>query len=195
MKKLLLLLFVFLPLFANAQATIQEIPEWNLDQALNNCKKVVMKAYCWTEKGVETDDPKTEEEIVLWWDYPYGGCDIYFKAKKYANFKSCPLKVNKKKYIEERTLAYDFLDNNGWLLGVIFSRVNTEMHPNAYRLNNSVFIRREIGKPVSYMILSVDFYNEAGECVVRGYDPKNVNDIDSGNLLQCFIERMYKHYL
>lgn len=69
-------------------------------------------------KGVDTDDP-TEEEIVLWWDYPYGGCDIYFKAKKYANFKSRPLKVNKK-YIEERHLAYDFLDNNGWLLGVSF---------------------------------------------------------------------------
>lgn len=170
MKKLLLLLFVFLPLFANAQATIQEIPEWNLDQALNNCKKVVMKAYCWMEKGVETDGP-TEEEIVLWWDYPYGGCDIYFKAKKYANFKSRPLKVNKK-YIEEGYLAYDFLDNNGWLLGVNFGRVNTEMHPNANRLYNSVFIRREIGKPVSYRILSVDFYNEAGECVVRGYDPK-----------------------
>lgn len=193
MKKLLLLLFVFLPLFANAQATIQEIPEWNLDQALNNCKKVVMKAYCWMEKGVETDGP-TEEEIVLWWDYPYGGCDIYFKAKKYANFKSRPLKVNKK-YIEEGYLAYDFLDNNGWLLGVNFGRVNTEMHPNANRLYNSVFIRREIGKPVSYRILSVDFYNEAGECVVRGYDPKNANDIDSGNLLQCFIERMYKRYL
>lgn len=193
MKKLLLLLFVFLPLFANAQATIQEIPEWNLDQALNNCKKVVMKAYCWMEKGVETDGP-TEEEIVLWWEYPYGGCDIYFKAKKYANFKSRPLKVNKK-YIEEGYLAYDFLDNNGWLLGVNFGRVNTEMHPNANRLYNSVFIRREIGKPVSYRILSVDFYNEAGECVVRGYDPKNANDIDSGNLLQCFIERMYKRYL
>ena len=193
MKKLLLLLFVFLPLFANAQATIQEIPEWNLDQALNNCKKVVMKAYCWMEKGVETDGP-TEEEIVLWWDYPYGGCDIYFKAKKYANFKSRPLKVNKK-YIEEGYLAYDFLDNNGWLLGVNFGRVNTEMHPNANRLYNSVFIRREIGKPVSYRILSVDFYNEAGECVVRGYDPKNANDIDSGNLLQCFVERMYKRYL
>ena len=193
MKKLLLLLFVFLPLFANAQATIQEIPEWNLDQALNNCKKVVMKAYCWMEKGVDTDDP-TEEEIVLWWDYPYGGCDIYFKAKKYANFKSRPLKVNKK-YPEEGFLVYDFLDNNGWLLGVNFGRVNTEMHPNANRLYNSVFIRREIGKPVSYRILSVDFYNEAGECVVRGYDPKNANDIDSGNLLQCFIERMYKRYL
>lgn len=55
MKKLLLLLFVFLPLFANAQATIQEIPEWNLDQALNNCKKVVMHAYCWMEKGVDTE--------------------------------------------------------------------------------------------------------------------------------------------
>lgn len=193
MKKLLLLLFVFLPLFANAQATIQEIPEWNLDQALNNCKKVVMHAYCWMEKGVDTEDP-TEEEIVLWWDYPYGGCDIYFKAKKYANFKSRPLKVNKK-YPEEGFLVYDFLDNNGWLLGVNFGRVNTEMHPNANRLYNSVFIRREIGKPVSYMILSVDFYNEAGECVVRGYDPKNANDIDSGNLLQCFIERMYKRYL
>lgn len=193
MKKLLLLLFVFLPLFANAQATIQEIPEWNLDQALNNCKKVVMHAYCWMEKGVDTEDP-TEEEIVLWWDYPYGGCDIYFKAKKYANFKSRPLKVNKK-YPEEGFLVYDFLDNNGWLLGVNFGRVNTEMHPNANRLYNSVFIRREIGKPVSYRIFSVDFYNEAGECVVRGYDPKNANDIDSGNLLQCFIERMYKHYL
>lgn len=193
MKKLLLLLLVFLPLFANAQATIQEIPEWNLDQALNNCKKVVMKAYCWMEKGVDTEDP-TEEEIVLWWDYPYGGCDIYFKAKKYANFKSRPLKVNKK-YPEEGFLVYDFLDNNGWLLGVNFGRVNTEMHPNANRLYNSVFIRREIGKPVSYRILSVDFYNEAGECVVRGYDPKNANDIDSGNLLQCFIERMYKRYL
>ncbi|WP_440432707.1 hypothetical protein [Prevotella sp.] len=193
MKKLLLLLFVFLPLFANAQATIQEIPEWNLDQALNNCKKVVMHAYCWMEKGVDTEDP-TEEEIVLWWDYPYGGCDIYFKAKKYANFKSRPLKVNKK-YPEEGFLVYDFLDNNGWLLGVNFGRVNTEMHPNANRLYNSVFIRREIGKPVSYRILSVDFYNEAGECVVRGYDPKNANDIDSGNLLQCFIERMYKRYL
>lgn len=193
MKKLLLLLFVFLPLFANAQATIQEIPEWNLDQALNNCKKVVMHAYCWMEKGVDTEDP-TEEEIVLWWDYPYGGCDIYFKAKKYANFKSRPLKVNKK-YPEEGFLVYDFLDNNGWLLGVNFGRVNTEMHPNANRLYNGVFIRREIGKPVSYRILSVDFYNEAGECVVRGYDPKNANDIDSGNLLQCFIERMYKRYL
>ncbi len=193
MKKLLLLLFVFLPLFANAQATIQEIPEWNLDQALNNCKKVVMHAYCCMEKGVDTDDP-TEEEIVLWWDYPYGGCDIYFKAKKYANFKSRPLKVNKK-YPKEGFLEYDFLDNNGWLLGVAFGRVNTEMHPNAYRLNNYVFIRREIGKSVSYMILSVDFYNEAGECVVRGYDPKNANDIDSGNLLQCFVERMYKRYL
>lgn len=193
MKKLLLLLFVFLPLFANAQATIQEIPEWNLDQALNNCKKVVMHAYCWMEKGVDTEDP-TEEEIVLWWDYPYGGCDIYFKAKKYANFKSRPLKVNKK-YPEEGFLVYDFLDNNGWLLGVNFGRVNTEMHPNANRLYNSVFIRMEIGKPVSYRILSVDFYNEAGECVVRGYDPKNANDIDSGNLLQCFIERMYKRYL
>lgn len=193
MKKLLLLLFVFLPLFANAQATIQEIPEWNLDQALNNCKKVVMHAYCWMEKGVDTEDP-TEEKIVLWWDYPYGGCDIYFKAKKYANFKSRPLKVNKK-YPEEGFLVYDFLDNNGWLLGVNFGRVNTEMHPNANRLYNSVFIRREIGKPVSYRILSVDFYNEAGECVVRGYDPKNANDIDSGNLLQCFIERMYKRYL
>lgn len=194
MKKLLLLLFVFLPLFANAQATLQEIPEWNLDQALNNCKKVVMHAYCLMEKGVETDDPKTEEEIVLWWDYPYGGCDIYFKAKKYANFKSRPLKVNKK-YPKEGFLEYDFLDNNGWLLGVAFSRVNTEMHPNAYRLNNSVFIRREIGMSVIYMILSVDFYNEAGECVVRGYDPKNASDIASGNLLQCFIERMYKRYL
>lgn len=194
MKKLLLLLFVFLPLFANAQATIQEIPEWNLDQALNNCKKVVMKAYCWTEKGVETDDPKTEEEIVLWWDYPYGGCDIYFKAKKYANFKSRPLKVNKK-YIDDGFLAYEFLDNNGWLLGVTFSRMYTEMHPNADRLYNGVLIRREIEKPVGYRILSVDFYNEAGECVVRGYDPNNANDIDSGNLLQCFIERMYKRYL
>lgn len=194
MKKLLLLLFVFLPLFANAQATIQEIPEWNLDQALNNCKKVVMKAYCWMEKGVETDDPKTEEEIVLWWDYPYGGCDIYFKAKKYANFKSRPLKVNKK-YIDEGFLAYEFLDNNGWLLGVTFSRMYTEMHPNADRLYNGVLIRREIEKPVGYRILSVDFYNEAGECVVRGYDPNNANDIDSGNLLQCFIERMYKRYL
>lgn len=194
MKKLLLLLFVFLPLFANAQATIQEIPEWNLDQALNNCKKVVMKAYCWIERGVETDGPITEEEIVLWWDYPYGGCDIYFKAKKYANFKSRPLKVNKK-YIDEGFLAYEFLDNNGWLLGVTFSRMYTEMHPNADRLYNGVLIRREIEKPVGYRILSVDFYNEAGECVVRGYDPKNVNDIDSGNLLQCFIERMYKHYL
>ena len=194
MKKLLLLLFVFLPLFANAQATIQKIPEWNLDQALNNCKKVVMHAYCWMEKGVETDDPKTEEEIVLWWDYPYGGCDIYFKAKKYANFKSRPLKVNKK-YIDEGFLAYEFLDNNGWLLGVTFSRMYTEMHPNADRLYNGVLIRREIEKPVGYRILSVDFYNEAGECVVRGYDPNNANDIDSGNLLQCFIERMYKRYL
>lgn len=194
MKKLLLLLFVFLPLFANAQATIQEIPEWNLDQALNNCKKVVMHAYCWIERGVETDGPITEEEIVLWWDYPYGGCDIYFKAKKYANFKSRPLKVNKK-YIDEGFLAYEFLDNNGWLLGVTFSRMYTEMHPNADRLYNGVLIRREIGKPVSYRILSVDFYNEAGECVVRGYDPNNANDIDSGNLLQCFIERMYKRYL
>lgn len=194
MKKLLLLLFVFLPLFANAQATIQEIPEWNLDQALNNCKKVVMHAYCWMEKGVETDGPITEEEIVLWWDYPYGGCDIYFKAKKYANFKSRPLKVNKK-YIDEGFLAYEFLDNNGWLLGVTFSRMYTEMHPNADRLYNGVLIRREIEKPVGYRILSVDFYNEAGECVVRGYDPNNANDIDSGNLLQCFIERMYKHYL
>ena len=115
MKKLLLLLFVFLPLFANAQATIQEIPEWNLDQALNNCKKVVLHAYCWIERGVETEGPITKEEIVLWWDYPYGGCDIYFKAKKYANFKSRPLKVNKK-YIDEGFLAYEFLDNNGWLL-------------------------------------------------------------------------------
>lgn len=194
MKKLLLLLFVFLPLFANAQATIQEIPEWNLDQALNNCKKVVMHAYCWIERGVETDGPITEEEIVLWWDYPYGGCDIYFKAKKYANFKSRPLKVNKK-YIDEGFLAYEFLDNNGWLLGVTFSRMYTEMHPNADRLYNGVLIRREIEKPVGYRILSVDFYNEAGECVVRGYDPKNANDIDSGNLLQCFIERMYKRYL
>lgn len=194
MKKLLLLLFVFLPLFANAQATIQEIPEWNLDQALNNCKKVVMHAYCWIERGVETDGPITEEEIVLWWDYPYGGCDIYFKAKKYANFKSRPLKVNKK-YVDEGFLAYEFLDNNGWLLGVTFSRMYTEMHPNADRLYNGVLIRREIEKPVGYSILSVDFYNEAGECVVRGYDPKNANDIDSGNLLQCFIERMYKRYL
>ena len=194
MKKLLLLLFVFLPLFANAQATIQEIPEWNLDQALNNCKKVVMHAYCWIEIGVETDGPITEEEIVLWWDYPYGGCDIYFKAKKYANFKSRPLKVNKK-YIDEGFLAYEFLDNNGWLLGVTFSRMYTEMHPNADRLYNGVLIRREIEKPVGYRILSVDFYNEAGECVVRGYDPNNANDIDSGNLLQCFIERMYKRYL
>lgn len=194
MKKLLLLLFVFLPLFANAQATIQEIPEWNLDQALNNCKKVVMHAYCWIERGVETDGPITEEEIVLWWDYPYGGCDIYFKAKKYANFKSRPLKVNKK-YIDEGFLAYEFLDNNGWLLGVTFSRMYTEMHPNADRLFNGVLIRREIEKPVGYRILSVDFYNEAGECVVRGYDPNNANDIDSGNLLQCFIERMYKRYL
>lgn len=194
MKKLLLLLFVFLPLFANAQATIQEIPEWNLDQALNNCKKVVMHAYCWIERGVETDSPITEEEIVLWWDYPYGGCDIYFKAKKYANFKSRPLKVNKK-YIDEGFLAYEFLDNNGWLLGVTFSRMYTEMHPNADRLYNGVLIRREIEKPVGYRILSVDFYNEAGECVVRGYDPNNANDIDSGNLLQCFIERMYKRYL
>ena len=162
MKKLLLLLFVFLPLFANAQATIQEIPEWNLDQALNNCKKVVMHAYCWIERGVETDGPITEEEIVLWWDYPYGGCDIYFKAKKYANFKSRPLKVNKK-YIDEGFLAYEFLDNNGWLLGVTFSRMYTEMHPNADRLYNGVLIRREIEKPVGYRILSVDFYNEAGE--------------------------------
>lgn len=194
MKKLLLLLFVFLPLFANAQATIQEIPEWNLDQALNNCKKVVLHAYCWIERGVETEGPITKEEIVLWWDYPYGGCDIYFKAKKYANFKSRPLKVNKK-YIDEGFLAYEFLDNNGWLLGVTFSRMYTEMHPNADRLYNGVLIRREIGKPVGYRILSVDFYNEAGECVVRGYDPKNANDIDSGNLLQCFIERMYKRYL
>lgn len=194
MKKLLLLLFVFLPLFANAQATIQEIPEWNLDQALNNCKKVVMHAYCWIERGVDTDGPITEEEIVLWWDYPYGGCDIYFKAKKYANFKSRPLKVNKK-YIDEGFLAYEFLDNNGWLLGVTFSRMYTEMHPNADRLYNGVLIRREIEKPVGYRILSVDFYNEAGECVVRGYDPNNANDIDSGNLLQCFIERMYKRYL
>lgn len=194
MKKLLLLLFVFLPLFANAQATIQEIPEWNLDQALNNCKKVVMHAYCWIERGVETDGPITEEEIVLWWDYPYGGCDIYFKAKKYANFKSRPLKVNKK-YIDEGFLAYEFLDNNGWLLGVTFSRMYTEMHPNADRLYNGVLIRREIEKPVGYRVLSVDFYNEAGECVVRGYDPNNANDIDSGNLLQCFIERMYKRYL
>lgn len=194
MKKLLLLLFVFLPLFANAQATIQEIPEWNLDQALNNCKKVVMHAYCWIERGVETDGPITEEEIVLWWDYPYGGCDIYFKAKKYANFKSRPLKVNKK-YIDEGFLAYEFLDNNGWLLGVTFSRMYTEMHPNADRLYNGVLIRREIEKPVGYRILSVDFYNEAGKCVVRGYDPNNANDIDSGNLLQCFIERMYKRYL
>ena len=194
MKKLLLLLFVFLPLFANAQATIQEIPEWNLDQALNNCKKVVMHAYCWIERGVETDGPITEEEIVLWWDYPYGGCDIYFKAKKYANFKSRPLKVNKK-YIDEGFLAYEFLDNNGWLLGVTFSRMYTEMHPNADRLYNGVLIRREIEKPVGYRILSVDFYNEAGECIVRGYDPNNANDIDSGNLLQCFIERMYKRYL
>lgn len=194
MKKLLLLLFVFLPLFANAQATIQEIPEWNLDQALNNCKKVVLHAYCWIERGVETEGPITKEEIVLWWDYPYGGCDIYFKAKKYANFKSRPLKVNKK-YIDEGFLAYEFLDNNGWLLGVTFSRMYTEMHPNADRLYNGVLIRREIEKPVGYSILSVDFYNEAGECVVRGYDPKNANDIDSGNLLQCFIERMYKHYL
>ena len=194
MKKLLLLLFVFLPLFANAQATIQEIPEWNLDQALNNCKKVVMHAYCWIERGVETDGPITEEEIVLWWDYPYGGCDIYYKAKKYANFKSRPLKVNKK-YIDEGFLAYEFLDNNGWLLGVTFSRMYTEMHPNADRLYNGVLIRREIEKPVGYRILSVDFYNEAGECVVRGYDPNNANDIDSGNLLQCFIERMYKRYL
>lgn len=194
MKKLLLLLFVFLPLFANAQATIQEIPEWNLDQALNNCKKVVMHAYCWIERGVETDGPITEEEIVLWWDYPYGGCDIYFKAKKYANFKSRPLKVNKK-YIDEGFLAYEFLDNNGWLLGVTFSRMYTEMHPNADRLYNGVLIRSEIEKPVGYRILSVDFYNEAGECVVRGYDPNNANDIDSGNLLQCFIERMYKRYL
>lgn len=194
MKKLLLLLFVFLPLFANAQATIQEIPEWNLDQALNNCKKVVMHAYCWIERGVDTDGPITEEEIVLWWDYPYGGCDIYFKAKKYANFKSRPLKVNKK-YIDEGFLAYEFLDNNGWLLDVTFSRMYTEMHPNADRLYNGVLIRREIEKPVGYRILSVDFYNEAGECVVRGYDPKNANDIDSGNLLQCFIERMYKRYL
>ena len=194
MKKLLLLLFVFLPLFANAQATLQEIPEWNLDQVLNNCKKVVLHAYCWIERGVETEGPITKEEIVLWWDYPYGGCDIYFKAKKYANFKSRPLKVNKK-YPKEGFLEYDFLDNNGWLLGVTFSRVNTEMYPNAYRLNNSVFIRREIGMSVIYMILSVDFYNEAGECVVRGYDPKNASDIASGNLLQCFIERMYKRYL
>lgn len=194
MKKLLLLLFVFLPLFANAQATIQEIPEWNLDQALNNCKKVVLHAYCWIERGVETEGPITKEEIVLLWDYPYGGCDIYFKAKKYANFKSRPLKVNKK-YIDEGFLAYEFLDNNGWLLGVTFSRMYTEMHPNADRLYNGVLIRREIEKPVGYSILSVDFYNEAGECVVRGYDPKNANDIDSGNLLQCFIERMYKHYL
>lgn len=194
MKKLLLLLFVFLPLFANAQATIQEIPEWNLDQALNNCKKVVLHAYCWIERGVETEGPITKEEIVLWWDYPYGGCDIYFKAKKYANFKSRPLKVNKK-YIDEGFLAYEFLDNNGWLLGVTFSRMYTEMHPNADRLYNGVLIRREIEKPVGYSILSVDFYNEAGECVVRGYDPKNANDIDSGNLLQCFIERMYKRYL
>lgn len=194
MKKLLLLLFVFLPLFANAQATIQEIPEWNLDQALNNCKKVVLHAYCWIERGVETEGPITKEEIVLWWDYPYGGCDIYFKAKKYANFKSRPLKVNKK-YIDEGFLAYEFLDNNGWLLGVTFSRMYTEMHPNADRLYNGVLIRREIEKPVGYSILSVDFYNEAGECVVRGYDPKNANDIDSGNLLQCFIERMYKYYL
>ena len=194
MKKLLLLLFVFLPLFANAQATIQEIPEWNLDQALNNCKKVVLHAYCWIERGVETEGSITKEEIVLWWDYPYGGCDIYFKAKKYANFKSRPLKVNKK-YIDEGFLAYEFLDNNGWLLGVTFSRMYTEMHPNADRLYNGVLIRREIEKPVGYSILSVDFYNEAGECVVRGYDPKNANDIDSGNLLQCFIERMYKHYL
>lgn len=194
MKKLLLLLFVFLPLFANAQATIQEIPEWNLDQALNNCKKVVLHAYCWIERGVETEGQITKEEIVLWWDYPYGGCDIYFKAKKYANFKSRPLKVNKK-YIDEGFLAYEFLDNNGWLLGVTFSRMYTEMHPNADRLYNGVLIRREIEKPVGYSILSVDFYNEAGECVVRGYDPKNANDIDSGNLLQCFIERMYKHYL
>lgn len=194
MKKLLLLLFVFLPLFANAQATLQEIPEWNLDQALNNCKKVVLHAYCWIERGVETEGPITKEEIVLWWDYPYGGCDIYFKAKKYANFKSRPLKVNKK-YIDEGFLAYEFLDNNGWLLGVTFSRMYTEMHPNADRLYNGVLIRREIEKPVGYSILSVDFYNEAGECVVRGYDPKNANDIDSGNLLQCFIERMYKHYL
>lgn len=194
MKKLLLLLFVFLPLFANAQATLQEIPEWNLDQVLNNCKKVVLHAYCWIERGVETEGPITKEEIVLWWDYPYGGCDIYFKAKKYANFKSRPLKVNKK-YIDEGFLAYEFLDNNGWLLGVTFSRMYTEMHPNADRLYNGVLIRREIEKPVGYSILSVDFYNEAGECVVRGYDPKNANDIDSGNLLQCFIERMYKHYL
>ena len=194
MKKLLLLLFVFLPLFANAQATLQEIPEWNLDQVLNNCKKFVLHAYCWIERGVETEGPITKEEIVLWWDYPYGGCDIYFKAKKYANFKSRPLKVNKK-YIDEGFLAYEFLDNNGWLLGVTFSRMYTEMHPNADRLYNGVLIRREIEKPVGYSILSVDFYNEAGECVVRGYDPKNANDIDSGNLLQCFIERMYKHYL
>ena len=194
MKKLLLLLFVFLPLFANAQATIREIPEWNLDQALNNCKKVVLHAYCWIERGVETEGPITKEEIVLWWDYPYGGCDIYFKAKKYANFKSRPLKVNKK-YIDEGFLAYEFLDNNGWLLGVTFSRMYTEMHPNADRLYNGVLIRREIEKLVGYSILSVDFYNEAGECVVRGYDPKNANDIDSDNLLQCFIERMYKHYL
>ena len=194
MKKLLLLLFVFLPLFANAQATIQEIPEWNLDQALNNCKKVVLHAYCWIERGVETEGPITKEEIVLWWDYPYGGCDIYFKAKKYANFKSRPLKVNKK-YIDEGFLAYEFLDNNGWLLGVTFSRMYTEMHPNADRLYNGVLIRREIEKPVGYSILSVDFYNEAGECVVSGYDPKNANDIDSGNLLQCFVERMYKRYL
>lgn len=191
MKKLLLLFIaVSLPLFLRAQVAmgLDDMSENQIDRILNASKKVVLHCMRIIEQGKDTQ--LTKETFTLIFNYPYGGCDFYVKGEKYAYFLSRPMHAQKK-YIDKddyHMLAYKFnVTDKNYLAFNFFTYQGSMYLPTmAWYVNDNAFN--------SYSIMSVDFYDTSDRLIASSYAPLTASDIDSGNLLQCWVENVYKRY-
>lgn len=191
MKKILLLLIaVVLPLFLQAQVamTLDQMSETQIDRILNASKKVVLHCVRITEQGQSTQMP--HETFTLIYDYPNGGCDFYVKGEKYAYFLSRPMNAQKKYINEERDhmLAYKFnATDKNYLAFIIFTHEGSMQFPQmTWYVNDEGFN--------SYTISSIDFYDTSDHLIASSYAPLSASDIDTGNLWQCWMEKVYQRY-
>ncbi len=190
MKKFLLLFIaVALPLFLQAQVamTLDQMSENQIDRILNASKKAVLHCIRITEQGQDTRLPN--ETFTLIYDFT-GGCDFYVKGEKYAYFLSRPMNAQKQ-YIDNdgyHMLAYKFNGkDNKYLAFTLFTHEGDMQPPQmTWYFNNEAFN--------SYSILTVDFYDTSGRLIASSYAPRSASDIDSGNLWQCWIEKVYQRY-
>lgn len=194
MKNLFLLFIaVTLPLFVHSQTamTLDQMSENQIDQILNHSKKAVFHCKRSIERGQDLPQEQYVDEVfTLIYDYTNGGCDFYVKGESYAYFLSRPMNAQKK-YIDKdgyHMLAYKFnKTGNTYLAFNLFTYNGKPQNPQmTWYINDNAYN--------NYVITLVDFYDTSGQLIASSYAPFFAPDIDTGNLLQGWLEKAYLRY-